>query len=286
MSSDYCIMINGLPGKMASLICNAVFERQMESSGQIELVYEALTGPDMGTTFDCDSKPIWLRAPEKHASCLKEVKAEHPNLIAIDFVKGKGQGDKNAQMYFENRIPFIMGSTGIEDYNVLDLAAKHTNTPCVAFPNMDKRIVIWMEMFKYAAENFSGSFADMSELSLLESHQAAKEDTSGTMKQMIGHLSALTGKKLTIDDITKIRDKKAQRKLLEVPEKWLGQHAYHFFAFNDPYGQDSERLEFRRHGGKTYVEGTMTALDFLIDVIENKKEARRYEMIDVLRKSA
>jgi hypothetical protein len=88
--------------------------------------------------------------------------------------------------------------------------------------------------------------------------------------------------------------------LWQVPEQWLGWHAYHIFKFFKPVegGKDSLTITLKRHGGECYRVGTMLALDWLVDGIQRdlfskydgskpeSQDNRRYfnTMVNVLRK--
>mgnify|MGYP000608737596 CR=1 FL=1 len=178
-----------------------------------------------------------------------------------------------------------MGSTGA-DYEMINRLSRETGTPCFAFPNMDRRIVAWMHGISQMAENCPGAFDD-ADFRLIETHQADKgKETSGTMKAMLGHLGKLSAKHIPLEEVTRIRDPEVQTRLFGVPEEWVGWHAYHVIKifdsvpFGSPETRNREDLIFRRHGGASYMRGTMAALDFLIGVIEKGGEARRYTMFD------
>ena len=127
---------------------------------------------------------------------------------------------------------------GSDPFNSPSKMAKETKTPCVAYPNMDVRIVTWMDGIIYMAQNYAGAFKD-SKISLSETHQAdkinaeGKPETSGTMRKMLNNLSTLVGKELTPDEILSIRDPNTQAKIIGVPDNWLGWHAYHFFKISN-----------------------------------------------------
>src|SRR3989338_3187674 len=263
-SKIYPVMVNGLPGKMAKIIAGEIFTDEAKAFladlpephfPGLNLLKYSLTGPNMPSEVHIpeeidpliadsfDGYSIELVAPENHKEFLCNLRMD--NLLAIDFVKGEGQANKNAELYFENKIPFVMGSTGA-DYEMIDKLARKTKTPCVAFPNMDQRIVALMYGISQMAEKCPGAFED-TEYDLMESHQVDKKDTSGTFKEMIKHLSRLGEKEVVLDDITKLRDDSGvQAKLIGIPKNWIGWHAYHFLKVSDDDGS-SEELTFKRH---------------------------------------
>ena len=284
MLKNYVIMVNGLPGKMATLVARGIAQG---SSEKIDLCDYALTGPNMPSEIRFATSIVQLIPKKSHEQFLSEYLGnlqKSERLIAVDFVKGEDQANRNAGLYFMNGIPFVMGSTGA-DYDIIDAAARSVKIPCVAFPNMDMRIVAWMFGISQMAEKCPGAFEGAS-FDLIETHQADKgEETSGTMKDMLKYLSRLSKRELTLADIKRIRDPDIQTRLFGVPDQWLGWHAYHVIKVFDAEERDGTRnredLIFKRHGGESYRQGTMKALDFLIQVLERDGEAKRYTMFDV-----
>jgi 4-hydroxy-tetrahydrodipicolinate reductase len=247
----------------------------------------ALTGPDQPKSLEIEDQKMDLLGPTEHEAALSELaKDSQKAKYAIDFCKGAGVANRNAEMYCRHNIPFVMGSTGA-DYKLIEKIAEETKTPCVAYPNMDIRIVTWMAGIEYMAQNYAMAFKD-SKISLSETHQAdkvtaeGKPETSGTMKNMLKTLSALAGEELTPDKILSIRDPNVQSKIIGVPDNWLGWHAYHFFKVSNEHDgvEDSEELIFKRHGGECYRRGTMVALAFLV---AGKNKRYFNTMIDVLK---
>jgi 4-hydroxy-tetrahydrodipicolinate reductase len=268
------IMVNGLPGKMSKIIAEGIL-----TEGKYDLVTTSLTGGGMPSEINIAGEIIYLVKPTNHDITLRDIKnhRHYENVIAIDFSKGKGVADRNAKMYFDAKIPFIMGATGVEN----DLE-KLATVPCVEAPNMDAQIVSLMDGIKYMAENYPGAWKDYS-IHLAETHQKDKSDTSGTMKKMIKHLSALTLKEISVEDILKTRDEKTQRAMWQVPDQWIGWHAYHIFDARSPVegGENRLLIKLERLGGECYRQGVMKALDWMVQ--EKYKKAHN-TMFDVLRK--
>lgn len=269
------IMVNGQPGKMATIITAGIAR-----DSKYDLLSTSLTGPDQIDKTEYST----LIQPQDHDSHLRQLRETHNKggLYAIDFSKGEGVADRNAEMYIKHKIPFVMGSTGVSNnYKDIERMAEEAEVPCVTYPNMDQRIIAWMSGIEHMAKTYSGAFAGAN-IRLSETHQADKKDTSGTMKAMLTGLGRLVGTELTKEDILKIREPMIQANLLEVPNDWIGWHAYHFLKiYNQHDGvEDSEELTFKRHGGECYRLGTMQALNFLI---EGKNTKHFNTMVDVLK---
>jgi len=288
MPDNIPILISGLgrAGKMARIIAQGIPSHR---DGRYFLLPRALTGPDEPATLDLDiqgaPQNFALVPPREHEEYLATLKKTYPGVHAIDFAKGKGVADKNAEMYFRAGIPFVMGSTGVSnDYDGIAARARETGVDCVAYPNMDTRIVAWMAGIKHMAENYAGAF-EGADVELRESHQVDKPSTSGTMRATLKALSALTRKDLTEEDIVSIRDPKVQRKMLKVPEDWIDWHAYHLFRVSNAHDgvEDYEILTLMRHGGDCYKRGALVALDHLVD---GKSQDHYSDMPDVIKATA
>ncbi|MDD5547461.1 MAG: hypothetical protein PHN74_00970 [Candidatus Pacebacteria bacterium] len=286
---DVKVMVNGLPGKMAKIIAQGIFDLPNVlpmNATSFSLLDLALTGPNQPKKIS-EFKNMTLFGPEDHEKVLAEASNLPAYVCAIDACKGAGVANRNAEMYCRHHIPFVMLSTTDVDYKLIEKLAEETMTPCVACPNMDVRIVAWMAGIQHMAENYLGAFEN-SKIFLTETHQAdkvnadGKPETSGTMNKALKNLSALLGEELTADQIISMRDPNVQAKIIGVPKNWLGWHAYHFFKVSNEHDgvEDSEELIFKRHGGECYRRGTMLALDFLA---KEKNEKYFNTMIDVIK---
>jgi 4-hydroxy-tetrahydrodipicolinate reductase len=312
--AHFNVLVNGLggegTGKMASIIARGIL-----NSDDYRLCDIALTGPGQPESVwvhvqpgSRSDKQVSLIPPEKHEEVLEKFSRQPCPHIAIDFCKGDGVADRNAELYCKYNIPFVMGSTGAKDdyANIEKLAIEH-EVPCVAAPNMDPQIVSFMDGIRYMAEHYPGSWEGYS-FELSETHQADKinketglPETSGTKKAMLKNLGALANRKLIIGDILSERNPRNQMIYWQVPELWAGWHAYHIFKAFKPVenGEDSLAITLKRHGGECYGQGTMKALDWLIDGINRdlfnnddgikpeSQDNRRYfnTMFNVLRKA-
>lgn len=285
-----CVMVNGLPGKMAKIIVSEIDYQKYNFAEY------ALTGPGQPANILADCRNglskaevnIDLIPPEQHEASLRNIKRDVP-VYAIDFCKGEGVADRNAELYCRYHIPFVMGSTGAKDsYKNIERLAEGTGTPCVAAPNMDPQIVSFMDGIRYMAEHYPGSWEGYS-FELSETHQADKinkstglPETSGTMKATLRDFGALASRKLILEDILSERNPRNQQIYWEVPQEWIGWHAYHIFKAFKPHDgvEDSLIITLKRHGGECYRVGAMKALDWLS---QGKTERYFNTMFDVLK---
>jgi 4-hydroxy-tetrahydrodipicolinate reductase len=118
-------------------------------------------------------------------------------------------------------------------------------------------------------------------LSVDESHQKTKADTSGTARAVVESLGALVAKPMAESEIHKIRNDE-DSKAFGVPEDFLNGHAYHTYKLVS--GDGSVTFEFKHNvnGRSTYAEGVADAVGFLAEKVAERKPAKVYDMIDVL----
>jgi 4-hydroxy-tetrahydrodipicolinate reductase len=72
-------------------------------------------------------------------------------------------------------------------------------------------------MMEMMADQFSGAFAGYN-LTVTESHQSTKVDTSGTAKAVVGSFNRMGSIKFPVSDIQMIRDPAMQQSLMKVSE--------------------------------------------------------------------
>jgi 4-hydroxy-tetrahydrodipicolinate reductase len=146
---------------------------------------------------------------------------------------------------------------------------------------MAKQIVGFQAMMEYAAETFRDLFKGYT-LSIRESHQQGKADTSGTAKAMVGYFKRL-GVPFSDDRIQMERDPYLQKTRWGIPEEHLGGHGWHTYTLVSPDG--TVRFEFTHNvnGREIYALGTLDALTFLAEKVAAGTRGRMFTMIDVLR---
>ncbi len=261
------IMIAGLPGKMATLIAEYV-----EKAEDMELIPFALS--EEAGEVKIGKNKIYQIALEWHKEGVRKRKSNID--IIVDFIQPKSI-NRNAQLYCECEVPFVMGTTG-GDRELLREVVEQSNISAVVAPNMAKQIVAFQAMMEYAAENFPGVFKGYS-LKISESHQATKIDTSGTAKAMVKYFNKL-GIPFEKEQITMIRDPEEQLKN-GVPEKYLNGHGWHTYTFYSPDGTVLFRFVHNVCGRDVYALGTLDAIRFLARHKEEKGKV--FSMIDVLK---
>jgi 4-hydroxy-tetrahydrodipicolinate reductase len=172
-----------------------------------------------------------------------------------------------------------MGTTG-GDRQKLEETVRSSSIPAVVAPNMAKQIVGFQAMMEYAAQTFPGLFKGY-RLTIRESHQRTKADTSGTAKAMVRVFNRL-GTPFTEEQITMERDPEVQKTVWGIPEEHLGGHAWHTYSLVSEDG--TVRFEFTHNvnGREIYVSGTLDALLFLRGKTAAGVRGRMFSMIDVL----
>lgn len=272
------IMLNGLPGNVAKVIARHAIE-----DPRVELLPYTLTGPEIeAASVRINDMDIELIHPENRQARIREIIAQEAPLITIDFTHPSVVND-NADFYTEHRLPFVMGTTGGDRDKLAETVKKSTISAVIA-PNMAKQIVGFQALMAYAAENFPGLFKGY-HLTIRESHQSGKADTSGTAKAMVTYFNRM-GIPFSEGQIEKERDPERQQNMWGVPPDFLGGHAWHTYTLIS--GDQTVEFEFTHNvnGREIYGEGTLDAVAFLAKKVADGSRGDVFSMIDVLKAAA
>ncbi len=268
------VMVNGLPGNMAQNVAKFV-----KADQRLRLLKKALTGPDI-TDQQCemDGVAIDLFTPANSATALEGIRADSDNVIIVDYSHPSAVNG-NAELYCRYNLPFVMGTTG-GDRALLEKAVASSSTAAVIAPNMAKQIVGFQAMMEYAAQTFPDLFKGYT-LTVRESHQNGKADTSGTAKAMVKAFNQL-GVAFSESEIRKERDPEIQASQWGVPEAYLKGHGWHTYTLVSE--DQTVRFEFTHNvnGRDVYARGTLDAILYLHDKVKQGARGRVFSMIDVL----
>lgn len=270
------VMVAGLPGNMGRIVAETCVARGLT------LVPYSLTGADVqAESVEVAGHSVCLLKPADRDAAMVQVKTDYPGFICIDYTHPTAVNG-NSEFYVRHGIPFVMGTTG-GDRVALDALVRGAGHPCVIAPNMAKQIVALQTMIEYLSTNFPSAF-DGYKLSVVESHQKTKADTSGTAKAIVASFQNM-GLPFGENDIEMVRDEASQLGRMQVPAEYLGGHAFHTYSLDSADG--TVHFEFRHNvcGRKVYAEGTVDAVVFLAGRIA-AGEGRVFNMMDVLRSGA
>ena len=269
------VMVNGIPGKVAVTVA-----RRVGRDARFALIPASFTGPEITAgEHAIDGLAVRLFRPGARDAALGDLHRSHGEFLSVDYTHPSAVNG-NTEFYCRNRLPFVMGTTG-GDRRALEETITRSMIPAVVAPNMAKQIVGLQAMLEYAAQTFPGLFAGYT-LSVRESHQAGKADTSGTAKAMVGYFNRL-GVPFSESRIRMERDPRAQREQWGIPEDCLDGHAWHTYTLVSADG--TARFEFTHNvnGREIYVLGTLDALVFLATQVDAGIRGRMFTMIDVLK---
>ena len=267
-------MINGLPGNVAGIMA-----RHFILDPGFELIPWSLTGPEITTDLHVvESQAFRLIRPEDAETAIIDIIRDHGPFITIDYTHPTAV-NRNAQFYCSHGLPFVMGTTG-GDRNALVQTVAASDISAVISPNMAKQIVGFQAMMKFAADNFPDLFKGYS-LSIRESHQKGKADTSGTAIAMVELFNRM-GIPFAAEDIKKERDPDIQRRLWGIPEEYLGGHAHHTYTLISD--DQTVKFEFTHNinGREVYARGTLDAVIFLNKQVETGSRGEVFSMTDVI----
>ena len=268
------VMINGLPGNVTRIITEAILE-----DSRFSLIPCSLTGPEITEReIFVNNTPIALVLPSDHERALEKLKKDVGNFIIADYTHPSAV-NQNAELYCKLKIPFVMGTTG-GNRKKLTETVQNANIPAVIAPNMAKQIVALQAMMEFGGQNFPGVFSGYT-MSVVESHQAAKADTSGTAKAVVYSFNQM-GVDFTEEDIQLIRDPKEQLQM-GIPEDVLGGHAWHTYTLTSPDKTTQFSFTHNVNGRKIYGGGTKDAIITLATKIAQGEPPKIYSMIDILK---
>ena len=288
------VMMNGLPGAMGREIAAACLRRQ-----GVSLAPFGLTGPGCAGEVEVDDgsggSAMTVRLFEagegdELAKLALEAYPEPGSLVCVDFTHPSAVNG-NAEWYAKHGLPFVMGTTG-GDRDALMACVRDSSTYAVIAPNMAKQIVALQAALEQMADEFPSSFAGYA-LSVDESHQSTKADTSGTAKAISASLATLTGESATFteDDIVRVREPTEQLAgggtshsgVSPVPEGALKGHAFHTYSMMSADGNVEFQIRHNVVGRSVYAEGTVDACVFLANRVASAADQTVYDMVDVLK---
>ena len=269
------VMVNGMPGNMASILALHVV-----ADARFELLPYSLTGPEIqATAHKVGATSVRLLKPDERDAFIEEMAQKEAPFLSADYTHPSAV-NANAAFYCKFQLPFVMGTTG-GDRQLLEETVRGSSVCAVIAPNMAKQIVGFQAMMDYAAQSFPDLFKGYT-LAIKESHQKGKADTSGTAKAMVRYFNQM-GLRFKEDQIAKERDPKIQSSRWGIPEKYLTGHGWHTYTLIS--GDKTVCFEFTHNvnGRDVYAQGTLDALLYLSTKLSEGARGQVYTMIDVLK---
>jgi 4-hydroxy-tetrahydrodipicolinate reductase len=270
-------MVNGIPGNMAVNVAKYIL-----SDNRSDLISKSLTGPEITENEHIiDSVTIRLIHPDVRQQAITEIMEREGPFISVDYTHPSAVNG-NAEFYSRHGLPFVMGTTG-GDRKQLEDTVTSSSIPAVIAPNMAKQIVGFQAMMEWAANTFPDLFKGYS-LEIKESHQKGKADTSGTAKAMVGYFNNL-GVPFSEEEIKKERDPDTQKTVWGIPEEYLGGHGWHTYSLVSNDRTVSFKFTHNVNGRDVYAKGTLDAISYLHNKVQEGVKGKAYTMIDVLKGS-
>jgi 4-hydroxy-tetrahydrodipicolinate reductase len=269
------IMVNGLPGNMASNVASHAL-----SDSRFELIPQSLTGPEITETETViNSVSIRLVQPQDRDQAVSAIKEKEGLFLNVDFSLPLAV-NSNAEFYCKHGLPFVMGTTG-GDRQLLEDTVRTSSISAVIAPNMAKQIVGFQAMMEYGAATFPDLFKGYS-LEIKESHQKGKADTSGTAKAMVRYFNSL-GLPFAHEEINKERNPEIQKNVWGIPKEYLPGHGWHTYSLDS--NDKTVHFEFTHNinGRDVYAMGTLDALIYLAKKVQEGEQGKVFTMIDVLK---
>lgn len=186
---------------------------------------------------------------------------QHASEQAIILHCGSGRQIAECIMFCEQTAStFIELSTGLETEHLTP------DFPLIICPNTSMLMLKTMAMLG----QFGKQFKDYN-ITLTESHQAAKQTEPGTAYNLANSLG------FPVEQIISVRDQETQSAEIGIPDDFLGKHAYHKIVIQD--GNDALTIETKVLGHASYAAGVRQ----IIDLVLNKNlENRRYNILEFM----
>lgn len=274
ISTDVPIMVNDCSGKMGRAVAEAAVE------AGLQLVPFCLTGPGFGqSVLNIKDVEVHVHEASEKEVILNKVLEKYPGVIIADYTLPTAVNE-NAEFYSRRGVPFVMGTTGGDRKKLLK-SVSDSGVYTVIAPQMGKQVVAFQAAMEIMAEQFPGAFAGY-KLEVTESHQSSKVDTSGTARAVVASFNKL-GLSFKDEEIKMVRNPEEQITKMGVPEEHLKGHAFHTYSLTSPDGMVSFQFQHNVCGRSIYAQGTVDAVLFLAQKVQEKAEKKIYDMVDVLR---
>lgn len=288
--SQIKIMVNGMPGPMATAAAEACLRKGLElapvalTGPNVDAMTISVYDPDTGRSSDVRLIPASESGMEEMEAKLDGLKTAcgSDNLLVIDYTHPSAV-NKNGKWYAKQKLPFVMGTTG-GDRDLLIEDVNAGNCPAVIAPNMGKQIVAMQAALEELAAKYPNAFGGY-KLDVTESHQKTKADTSGTAKAVIQSLNVLSGGTFDVENDVNMLRSDEESLAFGVKEDALNGHAFHTYTLTSSDGSVQFKLEHNVSGRRVYAEGTADAVKFLAKKIRTD-DRRIFSMIDVLKEGA
>lgn len=193
-----------------------------------------------------------------------------PNAI-IDFSSPEGTR-KIAKFAFENKIPIVIATTGLNDNDILKLIDYSNRIPIFQSANMSYGIALLKNILKFVSKQLFDN-----DIEITETHHNRKKDCpSGTAKMLANAINeSFDNNKNIVYGREGVRDKNEIGISSIRGGNIVGEHSVKFFS-------DFETLEFNHvsHSREVFVNGALHATRFILT-----KENGFYDMDDLIESS-
>ncbi len=272
------IMINGLPGEMATTLAERVASDQ-----KFLLIPFSIAGSniEIQEILIANHTVKFFKLENRKEKYLKTLKVFEP-FIAIDFTH-PDVANQNIQFYIENQISFVMGTTEFNRQKFTP-SLKNSNCLSVISSTMNKQVAGLQLMMEYLANSHPGLYKGY-RFFVDEGSKSRKTDASKIHIDISSDLEKMG---------VKLGGKEAQKEeKMDSKEKWeKSNNSKELFNANTQYlcrleaDDGSVLFEFKQqiNGRDIYIQGVFDAVVFLHNKIKKlKNRGKIYTMRDVLK---
>ncbi|HOO90865.1 MAG TPA: 4-hydroxy-tetrahydrodipicolinate reductase [Syntrophales bacterium] len=261
------VIVAGAAGRMGGRIITLIHSDQnVTLVGAVEQEGHQLIGRDVGSYLGLGETGVVLG--DDLAGCIEK------GDVVIDFSNHIASVE-HLRTVAEHHKAIVIGSTGLTQDEMEEVANISKNAKCVLAPNMSVGVNVMFRVLK----DMAGILGDAYDVEIIEAHHNQKKDApSGTAVKMAQIIAQALDR-----DIDKVSVYGRKGMIGARPEKEIGIHTVragdivgeHTVLF----GGMGERLEFthRAHSRDNFARGAIRAAAWIVD-----RENGLYDMQDVL----
>lgn len=260
------VAVNGACGRMGCMIISIIaHDTDLRLGAALEASGDKRLGDDVGTLAGL-GQPLGI--------CLSDDLDSEVDVM-IDFSLPAGTMGR-LETCVERKIPMVIGTTGLDDYQAGKVQAAAKIIPIVFAPNMSMGVNLLLRVVGDVARALGEDY----DVEIIETHHRFKKDApSGTALRLAEAVAKATGRDLKKQAVFGREGAVGERKTGEIgihavrSGDVVGEHTVSFSSIG-------ERIELTHKAGsrETFARGAVRAAKFLL----SHKKPGLYSMLDVL----
>ena len=197
--AEHRIAVAGAGGRMGRAVLKEVLRTPgLSLAGGFERLESEYVGKDLGPFAGVDA--LGMKIEPSMDKVLGDASA------VIDFTAPEASIE-NAKLAAENGVAYVVGTTGFDAVQVLEIAVAAEQVPIVKSGNMSLGVNLLAELVRQAAECLPASAYD---IEIFEAHHRKKVDAPSGTALMLGG-AASEGRSVALKDVKKLNRRGARK---------------------------------------------------------------------------